>query len=481
MVKLEGKQSTQDTIKEAWKDLKNGTKVKAKLTKKMDEKLDTLIDEAKAGNWKSKLEEAIVQMITYNFSSNESLMWYGHLVTQCEIKRDLSMPAPAGVRFMFNKYELFINPLLFGLYSTDEQIAILKHEMLHIINLHIVRQKDRDHKKWNYGTDLAINQLIPNIPEDALQPEKFQFEKNLNAEQYYDMIPVIYEDGEDGGSSSDGENSGTQGQCQGDSNGKSEDGESDVIDSDEKLKDMITRALNAAQDGQVGDHNKWRESEGDEEAAKEITRQMTETATNKSRGMYPAECSEALHLLTQKAQIDWKKELRRIVGNRKAFSKLTIKKHDRRFPHRKDLRGKTKDHTKDIVVILDVSGSMSDDELLYGINEIKAIAEKARAGVTIIQVDTEPKVIETFDPNAKIFKRKGYGGTYMSPGIELIKEQKIKCDAILCITDGFIESTFDIELPRVPFIFLVTQDDNNLAIDVNEYKRMKKHTLKINE
>jgi len=521
MSKIDAKKLTAEAIEEAWHDLGNGTKVKEKMTKKMDEKLDGLVKAAKSGNWKNELEEAIVQMITYNYSSNESLMWYGHLVTACDIKRDLNMPSPAGVRFMFNKFELFINPLMFGLYSTDEQIAILKHEMLHIINLHITRQKDRDHKKWNYGTDISINQLIPNIPEDGLQPERFKFEKNLNAEQYYDMIPTNYdsdpEDGEgdgegscssscptcngsgEGGEPSDekgegqGQGEGEPGEGQGegegqgsgkgnpcpDCNGSGEAGDGDVVDDDKKLKDMIGEALNAAQHGQIGDHGKWNESEGDEQAAKEITRQMTETATNKSRGMSPSECDEALQLLKMKEQINWKKELRRIVGNRKANSRLTIKKNDRRFPHRRDLRGKTKDHTIDVCVVLDVSGSMSDEEIIYGLTEIKAIAEKAGAGVTIIQVDTEPKVVEDFDPKAKTFNRRGYGGTYMSKSFEMIVTDKIPCNVVINITDGYIESTLDGPLPKVPFIFLVTQDKDNLAIDVNSYKRMKSHTLKI--
>ena len=487
MAKVDGKKLTAQAVEEAWKDLKNGTKVKAKLTEKMDEKLDKLIADAKAGNWKNQLEEAIVQMITYNYSSNESLMWYGHLVTQCEIKRDLNMPSPAGVRFKFNKYEMFINPLMFGLYSTDEQIAILKHEMLHIINLHIVRQKDRDHKKWNYGTDISINQLIPNIPVDGLQPEKFGFEKNLNAEQYYDMIPTNYEgsseDGEGEGESSGSCSSSGQGDGEGNGSGSGEpqDGDDDVIDNEQKLKDMIAKALNAAQEGMVGDHGKWQESEGDEQAAKEITRQMTETATNKSRGMSPSECDQAIQMLKMKEQINWKKELRRIVGNRKAFTKLTIKKNDRRFPGRKDLRGKTKNHVADILVILDVSGSMSDEEIMYGLNEIKAIAEKAGAGVKIMQVDTEPKIVEDFDPKAKEFSRRGYGGTYLWPAVEMAVEKKIRFDAVVMITDGYIESTWDGNIPRVPFIWLVTQDAENLSLDIDSYPRMKKHTLKIDE
>jgi|SaaInlStandDraft_4_1057021.scaffolds.fasta_scaffold18190_2 predicted metal-dependent peptidase len=469
-------------VEEKWHSLGTGVKVKEKLTEKMEDKLTGLVNDAKSGNWKRHMEEAIVQMITYNYSSNESLMWYGHLITQCEIKRDLSMPSPAGVRFMFNKYEMFINPLLFGLYTTDEQIAILKHEMLHIINLHIVRQKDKEHKKWNYGTDISINQLIKNIPADGLQPEKFEFEKNLNAEQYYEMIPVQYTSNGDG--EGDCASMGSSGESGSGDGNDDDDGEGEgngPVDNEDKLKDMIYSALKQVQDGMVGDHSKWNESEGDEQAAKEITRQMTETATNKSRGMSPAECSDAIAMLKMKEQINWKKELRRIVGNRKAFSKLTIKKNDRRFPERRDLRGKTRDHVADILVILDVSGSMSDEELLYGLNETRAIAEKAGAGVKIMQVDTEPKLVEEFDPKAKNFTRRGFGGTYLYPAVEFAMENKVRFDAIVMVTDGYIEQNWDGKIPKVPFIWLVTQDKENLSLDIGSYSRMKAYTLEIDK
>jgi predicted metal-dependent peptidase len=461
-------------VQSKWHDLGNGIKAKSKLTDKMEEKLTSLVSAAKSGNWKQQLEEAIVQMITYNYSTQESLLWYGHLICQCEIKRDLSMPSPAGVRFMFNKYELFINPLLFGLYTTDEQIAILKHEMLHIINMHIVRQKDREHKKWNFSTDISINQLIKNIPVDGLQPETFKFDKNLNAEQYYELFPIGFGgSGENDDDSENQSNADTSGNGSGNSTGKGDE----IVDNNKKLKDMISSALHQVNSGMVGDHSKWQESEGDAEAAKEIARQMADTATQKSRGLMPSECSDAITMLKMQEQVNWKKELRKIVGNRKAFSKLTIKKNDRRFPDRKDLRGKTNDHIADILVVLDVSGSMSDEELLYGLNETRAIAEKAGAAVKIMQVDTEPKLIENFDPKSRNFNRRGCGGTYLYPAIEYVMKNKIRFDAVVLVTDGYIETTWDSKIPRVPFIWLVTQDKNNLALDISTYPRMKSHTL----
>jgi predicted metal-dependent peptidase len=468
-----------NAAKEKWNDLGNGLKVKAKITDKMDEKLSSLVADSKTGNWKRHLEEAIVQMITYNYDTKSSLLWYGHFISSCELKRDIAMPSPAGVRFMFNKYEMFINPLLFGLYTTEQQIAILKHEVLHIINLHIVRQKDREHKKWNYSTDISINQQIPNIPPDALQPETFKLSKNLNAEQYYDSLPIDYEGGKGSSKEGSGESETKTGSSGEGEEGQGSDNTDNVVDSEKKLKDLILSALNAVNQGLVGDHSKWQESEGDAEAAKEIARQMSETSTNKSRGSMPTECSDAIAMLKMKEQINWKKELRRIVGNRKAYSKLTIKKNDRRFPDRKDLRGKTRDHVADILVILDVSGSMSDEEILYGLNETRAIAEKAGAGVKIIQIDTTPKLVENFDPKAKNFVRRGFGGTLMYPAIEFAAKNNVRFDAIVLITDGYVEQSFDGQIPRVPFIWLVTQDVKNLAFDITPYKKMKAHTLKI--
>jgi predicted metal-dependent peptidase len=512
-----------EQIKETWKEIKKGLKVKTKLTEKMDEKLELVVKESQSPNWKKKFEEAIIQMLTFG-SSKEQLLWYGHLVTQCQIIKDLNLPAPAGVRFMFNKYELHLNPLLFNLYSIEEQIAILKHEMLHIINLHVIRRKNRNPEKWNYATDISINQLITNIPEDGLQPETFKLKKNLNAENYYDLIPDKYlnnqqqqgqgqgqgqqqqqgqgqgsGEGQDqqgegqqqgqGQGSSEGQQQGQgqgsgegQQQSQGQGSGEGQGQGSGVIDSEEKLKDLISQALQSAENGMIGDHSLWDKSQGNESAAKEITRQMTETATNKSRGMTPSEAMDAITMLNKKEQIDWKKEFRKIVGNKRANSRLTIKRRDRRFPNRKDLRGKTRDHTIDVLVILDVSGSMSNEELQYGLNEIKAIAEKAKAGVTIIQVDTEPYLVKDFDPKkSKSFNRMGNGGTYLYPAIELAEEEKINYNAVAVITDGWIEDDWEKIPKKVPYIWLVTENESNLTFNIDKYSFMKKYPLKINE
>ena len=97
------------------------------------------------------------------------------------------------------------------------------------------------------------------------------------------------------------------------------------------------------------------------------------------------------------------------------------------------------------------------------------------------QAQAEVEVVENFDPKAKNFIRKGFGGTFMSPAYKMIVENKIRCDAVITITDGFIEHTLDDKIPKVPFIFLVTRDKENLALDVSANPRMKSHTLEIDK
>ena len=42
--------------------------------------------------------------------------------------------------------------------TQDEKIALLEHEILHMLNKHLVRIENRDGYVWNLATDLAINQ-----------------------------------------------------------------------------------------------------------------------------------------------------------------------------------------------------------------------------------------------------------------------------------------------------------------------------------
>jgi len=45
-------------------------------------------------------------------------------------------------------------------YDQDMVMGVIAHEVLHVVFKHCLRIGDRDHKKWNICTDIAINDIL---------------------------------------------------------------------------------------------------------------------------------------------------------------------------------------------------------------------------------------------------------------------------------------------------------------------------------
>lgn len=52
-----------------------------------------------------------------------------------------------------------------------EKLALLEHEILHVLNKHLIRIENRHDYVWNLATDLAINQYIKDLPRGAVCPD----------------------------------------------------------------------------------------------------------------------------------------------------------------------------------------------------------------------------------------------------------------------------------------------------------------------
>ena len=139
-------------------------------------------------------------------------------------------------------------------------------------------------------------------------------------------------------------------------------------------------------------HETWEESIGDGELQEDLTKKMIERAqdeTIKSKGTIPSECSDWIKLHSRKSEVNWKRVLRGIVGNKRVGSRSTIMKKDRRFPNRADLRGKTKDRMFNLLVVADVSGSMSDQAVTSTLAEVQHICSITKTDVDLIQIDAQ--------------------------------------------------------------------------------------------
>lgn len=347
---------------------------------------------------RSSYEEAILAMFLKKDYADEYL-FYAHILNKFSIKLSSDIESPAGITFQNPNFILYINPELFSTYTIENRMAILKHEVLHAIFNHFLRKDKRDHKTWNIATDCAINQMINenHLPNDCILPKTLskllnkKIPKNENAEFYYDLLI-------------------------------------------NQNVDMQT----------IDSHDVWDESENfdQSENSKYIIKEITNKAlseTIKQIGRISKEISKILEIINKKQEINWKKVLKNVINNKRINTKRTIYRKDRRFNNRDDLKGKIKDKLFNLLVILDVSGSMSDEEIQTTLSEIMNICRDI--DVTLIQVDSEAKEPEKITKNTKVFSRKGNGGTYISAGLEKAKERKIQYDALIVITDGYINKS----------------------------------------
>jgi len=400
-----------------------------------------------------KYDRNVLDTVIANGFSNKSFqkdyVFYMHILAQCRIILTEEVDI-AAVSFTITKYNLFINPINFDLLPLVEQLGVIKHEMLHIIMNHIDRKEGRIHTLFNLVADATINQMInrDHLPSGAIYPDYLQemlaeegvninVPDNLSVEQYYDLFEDVITKKTEEAKSKKGKGEHSEG---------SDDGE-------------FYNGL--WDDNPLDNHEKWDESKGDSDLKTDITRRLLDNAISKSRGSVPAELSEMIEIWNKKPVVSWKKVLRNIASNKKAKRVQTIMRKSRRFPKRPEIKGYKKSRDFDIVVILDVSGSMSDDDIIMGLTEIKEVAKITSSKIKIIQVDTEVHEVSDFNPNE--FNRSAYGGTEILPGALYITENRMECDCIIVISDAYIESLMywndaknNNKIPNVPYIFLST-------------------------
>lgn len=240
----------------------------------------------------------------------------------------------------------------------------------------------------------------------------------------------------------------------------------------------------------------------DKEEVKEHITSMVSNAFNaldeKSRGYIPASVMSQIKVLLEPPEINWKQVLRKMVGSVPVPYRKTRTRLNRRQPYRSDLCGKLPKRTVNIVCCFDTSGSMSDDDLKYCMNEVFNIV-KIYEGfkITIIECDAEIQRVYQAKSIADIdTKCKGRGGTSFIPTIKYINGEapynnpqkypyagKFKDALMVYFTDGF----GDYEIPKPKTyrnLWVVLHDVKNLSCknpygDVkslsmdNDWKNMK--------
>lgn len=331
--------------------------------------------------------------------------FYGLFLSGLNKVYDENIPT-AGVSKNNINAQLTINPKFFSSLSKEHKYGLIKHELLHIAFGHLlVRESYDDHKLFNIAADLEINQYIDfeNLPEGGLLLSTFP---NLNlpvkagTKTYYKLLKQAQEE------------------------------------EDENLLDLLEKMDGSTQ----YDHSTWEEFENLNESEKkliqkQIEHQIKEAAieAKKSCGSIPGEIEHIFDKINklEPEKFNWKGYLRRFVGKSNiSYTKKLRRKYNKRYIGNPGLKIKFKSH---ILVAIDTSASVNDDDLKEFINEIHHIYKTGNK-VTIIQCDTQINDISVFNPKNNI-SIKGRGGTEFQPVIDHYNASKIYT-CLIYLTDG---------------------------------------------
>ena len=373
-------------------------------------------------------DRAIFEETVVNALMDKQYIFYAHIIAATHLNIDNKFPAPAGVAFINGGFTLFINMDMFKEYSLQERKGILVHEALHIILNHVGRIKNKRKQVWNMACDIAINQFIKDLPEHALRYDKFQLEEKLSSEIYYSQLRK-----------------------------KVDDKEITIFEKDGKLYAQV-KDKNGTKTYEIDPHNA--DERSDDSATQEIINmvrdRLIEHAENKSRGNMPGDISEVINKMRSR-KVNWKKYIKNELSNPKEEVEETIKRRNRRFMNRIEIKGFQKQFSASGIVVIDTSGSVPSDFLGKTIGEIASICNQMNCELKIIQVDTEVKEVKAFNPKGSTFNVKGRGGTFLYPAIEYINKNSMKANFLVVITDGECEDNWPVP-PKMKTFFLMPQN-----------------------
>lgn len=353
----------------------------------------------------------------------------------------------AGVYKQGLGYGIMINTKWFGGLTEEEGIAVCKHEAMHIFLGHLTTFDDMfpNHQLANISNDLVINQMLDGLPEDVITYEGMSqrypgIQPNEGSLYYYKYILAHQPLNNNGGGNGSGEGEGNEFTGQGGSEGLGKN---------------------------AGSHKHWKdfedlsdaEKELIEEAANGILKHAAEQC-EKMRGTIPGEFKEKIDELfaVKKEVFNWKAYFRRLLGTAVEYwLKSTRKKPSKRFD---DAPGFKHKHKHNILVAMDTSGSVSNEELQDFFSEIYHVW-KAGAHVDVLEYDA--KVNRVWEYKGKLPEAvTGRGGTdWKRSAYEWWFPRRRNYSAFITFTDGYDDYNVTSKIPNAIFIVTSNGDKNN--------------------
>lgn len=315
-----------------------------------------------------------------------------------------------------NGLEVKYNPDYFLSLDKDQRLGLMMEETLHTAFLHMDRMGERDKDRWQRAADeVARNALIDagfKLPPDRTYDPKY---RGMSSEEVYRLIPITDppppQDQNDlappppssgGGGEGEGDGDGDK-----DSNGQGQGQSQAQADANlrSKVEDLLVQANQAAK------------------------------MAGNSAGSVPGQLELFLEKLLNPV-LPWHQILRRWMMAQ-AKTDFTMRRPNKRFFPKHYLPSMLSESMVDVMIAVDISGSVSDSDFQQFVSETHRIMKAFKPKtIRFVQFDTKIQHDDNIRSLSDLKKLKfhGRGGTDPTPVIELANQAKPK--VLLFFTDG---------------------------------------------
>ena len=344
--------------------------------------------------------------------------------------------------------KIYFGPSFLNNLDDDELDFIMMHEVMHCALQHCIRGKDYDQEAFNIACDIVVNSNILESNKGDLKSitlKKYGESMHVapdgkegrfyTAEEVYAMLPVKGKKEGAPGMSGSGGNGGGNGS------------------------------------GDWDDHSKWGTADEDEYLQDEWSKNLLDACEaieirdpSNQRGLIPL-CADRIIKELRKPQTDWRTILNDFV--QEEITDYSFTPPDRRFDESPFFLPdyNEKDETvKDILFMIDTSGSMSDEAITAVYSEIKGAIDQFNGhlqgwlGFFDAEV-VEPKPFSS-EEEFRIIRPKGGGGTRFDIIFKYVEKHMDTLPAsIIIMTDGYADFPKEEEAMEIPVLWLLVTDD----------------------
>jgi len=323
--------------------------------------------------------------------------------------------------------ELFYNPQYIAQLNLSEVQFVLAHEALHCGLSHFARREHRNRRRWDVACDHSINQML--IDDGLTPPSAALVNPDFNgmtAEEIYPLIPDDTDEEPLDQHLYDGLNSGDNDSSV-DTNSTEDDSRQD-LDSDSGHQQPEATEQPPQLSAQERDElqTQWQQ--------RLVGAAQQATQAGKMSDSVARLVNRLIH-----SSVPWRTLLARFMSNSTRTDYNLMRPSQRREGDA--IQPSLYTPSTDVVIALDTSGSIDDEELNAFVTEVNAIKGLVNARVTLLACDADldpqgPWVFEAWQQLEFPGKLSGEGGTDFRPVFSWLHRKSIKPDLLIYFTDA---------------------------------------------